>query len=99
MLGVITKTDLVRDFTKTHQNKKIVGEHITEHYLWVYSDINLNKVVSKMSENKILCVIVRNKEENPIGIITFQDLFVLVIFMGIQKDIVFPKSFESEQGL
>lgn len=44
-------------------------------------------------------MIVRNKEENPIGIITFQDLFGLVISMGIQKDIVFPKSFESEQGL
>ncbi|QLH07282.1 CBS domain-containing protein [Nitrosopumilus ureiphilus] len=99
IVGIITKTDLVKDFAKNHQNKKIVGEYMSAHYFWVYSDVNLSKVVSKMSENKISRVIVRNKEEIPIGIITFRDLFNLVISMGIQRDVAFPKSFESEQGL
>ena len=52
-----------------------------------------------MSEDKISRLIVRNKEETPIGIITFRDLFNLVISMGIQRDKIFPKSFESEHGL
>jgi CBS domain-containing protein len=59
----------------------------------------LKEAVSKMSEDKISRVIVRNKDEIPIGIITFRDLFNLVISMGAQRDVIFPKSFESEQGL
>jgi len=99
IVGIITKTDLVKDFAKNHQNKIIVGEYMSAHYSWVYSDVLLNKVVSKMLEDEISRVIVRNKEEIPIGIITFQDLFNLAMSRGTQRDIVFPKSFEAEQGL
>ncbi|MDH3736760.1 MAG: CBS domain-containing protein [Nitrosopumilus sp.] len=99
IVGIITKTDLVRDFAKNHQNEKIVGEYMSAHYSWVYSDALLSEVISKMSEDKISRLIVRNKEEIPIGIITFRDLFNLVISMGIQRDKIFPKSFESEHGL
>ena len=99
VIGIITKTDLVRDFAKTHQNEKTVGEYMSTHYSWVYSDILLNEAVSKMLEGKISRVIVKNKEGIPVGIITFRDLFNLVISMGAQRDVIFPKSFESEQGL
>jgi CBS domain-containing protein len=99
IIGIITKTDLVREFAENHQNKKIVGKYMSAHYSWVYLDSPLSKVVSKMSEDKISRVIVRNKEEIPVGIITFRDLFNLVISMGMQRDTIFPKSFESEHGL
>ena len=99
IVGIITKTDLVRDFIKNHQNKKIIGQYMSAHYSWVYSDVLLSKVISKMLDDKISRVIVRNKEETPIGIITFRDLFNLAMSMGTQRDIVFPKSFESDQGL
>jgi CBS domain-containing protein len=99
IVGIITKTDLVRDFEKNHQNEKIVGEYMSANYYWVYWDDILSKVVSKMSENRISRLIVRNKEDVPIGIITFRDLFNLVMSMGSQRDTIFPKSFESEQGL
>jgi len=97
--GIITKTDLVRDFAINHQNEKTVEEYMSAHYSWVDSDILLNEAVSKMSENKISRVIVKNKKGTPVGIITFRDLFNLVISMGAQRDIIFPKNFESEQGL
>lgn len=99
IVGIITKTDLVKDFAKNHQNEKTVGEYMSTHYFWVYSDVNLNKVVSKMSEHMISRVIVKNKDEIPVGIIAFRDLFRLVMSLGIERDIKFPKSFESEQGL
>jgi CBS domain-containing protein len=99
IIGIITKTDLVQDFAKTHQNEKKVEEYMSTQYSWVYSDILLKEAVSKMSEDKISRVIVRNKEKIPVGIITFRDLFNLVISMGSQRDVIFPKSFESEQGL
>lgn len=99
IVGIITKTDLVRYFAKNHQNEKIVGDHMSAHYYWIYWDTILSKVFSKMSENRISRLIVRNKDDIPIGIIAFRDLFNLVMSMGSQRDIIFPKSFESEQGL
>lgn len=99
IIGIITKTDLVQDFAKNHQNEKTVGQYMSTHYSWVYSDVLLSEAVSKMSEGKISRVIVKNREEIPIGIITFRDLFNLVISMGSQRDVIFPKSFESEHGL
>jgi len=99
IVGIITKTDLVRDFAKNHQNEKIVGKCMTAHYSWVYSDVLLNKVVSKMSQENISSIIVRNKNEIPVGIVTFRDLFQLVMSMGLQRDTVFPRDFDSQQGL
>ena len=99
IVGIITKTDLIKDFAKNHQNEKTVGQYMSTHYSWVYSDILLNEAVSKMVEDKISRVIVKNKERIPIGIITFRDLFNLVITMGVQRDVIFPKSFESEHGM
>jgi CBS domain-containing protein len=99
IVGIITKTDLVENFAKTHQNEKTVGEYMSIRYSWVYSDILLNEAVSKMSEDGISRVIVKNREGIPVGIITFRDLFNLVISMGSQRDVTFTKSFESEHGL
>ncbi|MGH1566504.1 MAG: hypothetical protein ACRBB5_03585 [Nitrosopumilus sp.] len=44
--GIITKTDLVRDFAKNHQNEKIIDKCMTGHYSWVYSDV-LTKLFQK----------------------------------------------------
>ena len=98
IVGIVTKTDLVRYFIKNDQKKK-VGECMTEHYSWVYSDDLLSKVVAKMLEQKISRVIVRNKEQVPIGIIAFRDLFELIRTTASQRDIIFPKNFESEHGI
>lgn len=99
IVGIITKTDLIKNFAKNHQNEKTVGQYMSTHYTWVYSDVLLNEAVSKMVEDKISRVIIKNKGEIPIGIITFRDLFNLVITMGAQRDVIFPKSFESEHGM
>jgi CBS domain-containing protein len=32
IVGIITKTDLVQDFAKTHQNEKTVGQYMSTHY-------------------------------------------------------------------
>ena len=99
VVGIITKTDLVKDFTRNHQNKNTVEEFMSAHHSWVYSDDLLTNVVSKMLEHKISRIIVQNENEVPIGIISFRDLFELVRTMASQRDIIFPKNFESEQGL
>ena len=64
VVGILTKTDLVRYFTKLDA-KKIVGEYMSPYYAWQYSDTPLSKVVLKMIDEKISRVILRNHEEFP----------------------------------
>jgi CBS domain-containing protein len=107
--GILTKTDLVRYYTKEHQGQKIVGEYMSPYYAWQYSDTPLYKVVAKMIDEKISRVILRDRNETPVGIVTFRDLFNLAVKLGDKEDIldntdpvisvIFPrKGFISESG-
>ncbi|MFQ5476358.1 MAG: CBS domain-containing protein [Nitrosopumilus sp.] len=107
--GILTKTDLVRYFTKTHLDEKIVGEYMSPYYAWQYSDASLSKVVLKMIDEGISRVVLRNHNEIPVGIVTFRDLFNLALKLGTQEDVldntdpmisvIFPrKGFISESG-
>ena len=109
VVGILTKADLVRYFTKSHPGEKIVGEYMSPYYAWMYSDTPLYKVVLKMIEQKISRVILRNHDEMPVGIVTFRDLFKLALDLGRQEDVldntdpaisvIFPrKGFISESG-
>jgi len=109
VVGILTKTDLLRYFTKTHLNEKIVGEYMSPYYAWQYSDTPLYKVVLKMIDDGISRMILRNHDEVPVGIITFRDLFELALKQGNFDDvldntdpvisIIFPrKGFISESG-
>ena len=109
VVGILTKTDLVRYFTKTHPGEKIVGEYMSPYYAWQYSDTPLYTVVLKMIDDGISRMILRNRDETPVGIITFRDLFELALKQGNFDDvldntdpvisIIFPrKGFISESG-
>ncbi|MDH3656694.1 MAG: CBS domain-containing protein [Nitrosopumilus sp.] len=88
VVGILTKTDLVRYFTKTYPGKKIVGEYMSPYYAWQYSDTPLYKVVLKMIDDKISRIILRDHDEIPVGIVTFRDLFNLSLKLGEQEDIL-----------
>lgn len=109
IVGIITKTDLIEYFAKTQSGKKIVGEYMSPYYAWAYSDTPLYGIVSKMVNDKISRLILRDHDETPIGILSFSDLFRLSLTMGNQNKIVddtnpsipivFPrKGFVSKEG-
>ncbi|MFQ5781496.1 MAG: cyclic nucleotide-binding/CBS domain-containing protein [Nitrosopumilus sp.] len=109
IVGILTKTDLVRYFSKMHVNEKIVGEYMSPYYAWQYSDTPLYKVVLKMIDDKISRIVLRNHDETPVGIITFRDLFNLALRLGKQEEVldnsdplisvIFPrKGFVSDSG-
>jgi len=109
IVGIITKTDLVKFFVDEHSGKKMVGEYMTPYYAWEYSDSTLSKIASKMIKEKISRVILRNKNEVPEGVITFRDLFHTSLNLGQQEDVldnsdslvsaIFPrKGFISDSG-
>lgn len=109
IVGILTKTDLVRFFSKTYPSEKIVGEYMSPYYSWQYSDVVLYKVVQKMIDEKISRIILRDRNDCPVGIVTFRDLFNLALRLGRHEDVldnsdpiisvIFPrKGFISESG-
>ncbi|NIM25907.1 MAG: CBS domain-containing protein [Nitrosopumilaceae archaeon] len=109
VVGIITKSDLTRYFASAHSGAKTVGEYMSPYYAWQYSDSTLSKIVLKMLDEKISRIILRDKNENPEGIVTFRDLFNISLTQGEETDVVdnsdpfisviFPrKGFISESG-
>jgi CBS domain-containing protein len=109
IVGIITKSDLVRYFGLSHLDEKLVGEYMTPYYAWQYSDSSLSAIVLKMIDEKISRIVLRDKKEIPVGIITFRDLFNMSLKLGEQEDVldnsdpmisvIFPrKGFVSESG-
>lgn len=107
--GIITKSDLVRYFALSHLDKKLVGEYMTPYYAWQYSDSSLSSIVLKMINEKISRIILRDRKEKPVGIITFRDLFKMSLKLGEEEDVIdnsdplisaiFPrKGFVSDSG-
>lgn len=109
IVGIITKSDLVRYFALSHLDEKLVGEYMTPYYAWQYSDSSLSTIVLKMIDEKISRMVLRDKNEKPVGIITFRDLFNMSLKLGEQEDVldnsdpmisvIFPrKGFVSDSG-
>lgn len=106
--GVLTKTDLTKFYAENYVGKRTVGEFMTSVYAWAYADDPLYKVLSKMILKKISRIILRDKNKEPIGVLSFKDLFKTALLSGNKKIIkeqkpnlsvtVFRKGFASESG-
>ena len=59
---------------------------MTHDYEFTHSAAPLYKVVRKMLEKKISRIIVKNQNEEPVGIISFRDLFRISIELGSEED-------------
>lgn len=88
LVGIITKSDLVRYYGESCVGKRMVGEFMSPFYAWDYDDSSLSKIVDKMISNRISRVVIRNHDESPVGIITFRDLFNISISLGRNKDVI-----------
>jgi CBS domain-containing protein len=83
--GIITKSDLIKFVAENFSNKKIV-DFMTHDYEFTHTAAPLYKVVRKMLERKISRIIVKNQNEEPVGIISFRDLFRISIELGSEED-------------
>jgi len=84
--AILTKSDLVRYFAATFPEKNKVVDFMTHDYEFTHTAAPLYKVVRKMLEKKISRIIVKNQQEEPIGIISFRDLFRISIELGSEDD-------------
>ena len=83
--GIFTKTDLVKYYLENSSEKKVV-DYMTPNYVYTHSAAPLLKKKKKMLENKVSRIIVKNQNEEPIGIISFRDLFRISIELGSEED-------------
>ncbi len=83
--GIFTKTDLVKYYLENSSEKKVI-DYMTQDYVFTYSSAPLFKVIRKMLENKVSRIIIKNQNEEPIGIISFRDLFRISVELGSEED-------------
>lgn len=82
IIGLITKTDIAQYYIQKYAGKHTVGDLMTISYVSMQSDDNLKDVVSKMIEEKISRIFIKNQNNEPEGIFTFRDLFHVALEQG-----------------
>jgi CBS domain-containing protein len=82
LIGIITKTDIAQHYAQNHAGTHKVGDIMTISYVSMNSDDSLSDVVSKMIEEKISRIFLKNEHNNPEGILTFRDLFHVALEQG-----------------
>ena len=82
LIGIITKTDIAQHYAQNHTGAHKVGDIMTISYISMNSDDSLSDVVSKMIEEKISRLFLKNEHNDPEGILTFRDLFHVALEQG-----------------
>jgi len=83
---IFTKSDLVSYYAENITDEKKIVDFMTHNYEFTHTAAPLYKVVRKMLEKKISRLIVKNQNEEPVGIISFRDLFRIAIELGSEED-------------
>ena len=82
LIGIITKTDIAQYYIKNYVKKHTVGDVMTISYVSMDDDASLRHVVSEMIQQKISRIFLKNKNNEPQGIMTFRDLFHVALEQG-----------------
>ena len=77
VIGIITKTDLLKIIQDELKGKKSAVEIMSNDYLWEFSKEPINKIFKKMFEYNISRLILKDENEISSGIITTSDLLKL----------------------
>ncbi len=81
--GIITKTDLVAHYIQNYKGQHSVGDVMTISYVSMNSEDHLKDIVSKMVDEKISRLFLKNNSSNDLeGILTFRDLFNVALEQG-----------------
>ena len=82
LAGIITKTDIAQHYAQNYTGNHKVGDVMTISYVSMNSNDSLSDVVSKMIDEKISRIFIKNENNEPEGILTFRDLFHVALEQG-----------------
>ena len=77
IIGILTKTDIVKVIQNDDEVQKSAVEIMTDDYLWEFSDESINKIFKKMIDFNISRLILKDRNEIATGILTIRDLLKL----------------------
>jgi CBS domain-containing protein len=86
--GIITRTDLTKYYIASFVGEKRVGDVMTISFVACHEDDPLYEALSNMISQKVSRIIVKTKEEKPVGVMSFRDLFRLSMVLGKEEEIV-----------
>lgn len=86
--GIITRTDLTRYYIANFVGEKRVGDVMTISFVSCHDDDLLYEALSAMISQHVSRIIVKNRAEEPIGVMSFRDLFRLSIVLGKEDEII-----------
>lgn len=81
-MGIVTKTDLVHYYYENYVGRKRVGDIMSVSYSSMYLDDPIYKIISKMIEDKVSRLIIKNNLDESKGVVAFRDLFRVAMIMG-----------------
>lgn len=97
--GIFTKTDLVKYYADNYKAKNKVSDFMANEFISTHGAAPLFKVVRKMINNKISRVIAKNQNEQPVGVVSFRNLFRISLELGSEEDETdFPLSEQIRRG-
>jgi CBS domain-containing protein len=108
-VGIVTKTDLTKYYYQNYVGHKRIGDAMTVSYSAMYQDDKLYQILEKMIHDKVSRLVIKDSQNNAVGVVTFGDVFRLSLTMGQEEDVIdnsdpaisviFPrKGFLSESG-
>ena len=108
-VGIVTKTDMAKYYYQNYVGHKRVGDAMTVSYSAMYEDDKLYEILEKMIQDKVSRLVIKNRDDDAVGIVTFGDVFRLSLSLGRDSDVIdnsdpaisviFPrKGFLSETG-
>lgn len=86
--GIITKTDLTKYYIANFVGEKRVGDVMTISFVACNEDDSLYEVLSKMISQHVSRIIVKDRSEKPVGVLSFRDLFRISMIIGKEDEIV-----------
>lgn len=87
-VGIVTKTDMAKYYYQNYVGHKRIGDAMTISYSAMYEDDKLYQVLEKMIQDKVSRLVIKNKENDAVGIVTFGDVFRLSLSLGRDSDII-----------
>ena len=88
LIGIITKTDIIQHYSKNYAENHRVGDVMTISYISMNSDEPLSNVVSKMIDEKISRIFLKDNDDELEGILTFRDLFHVALEQGNSNSVL-----------
>jgi len=80
--GIFTKTDLTQFYAENFAGKKKIVDFMTRDYVSTHTAAPLARAIEKMYEHNISRMIIKNQNNEPVGVVSLRDFFKISLDLG-----------------